>query len=292
MPHAENQKSATANNRVETNRCQASRLRSWPVIGDSFPVCHGTLTAAVAHPERSAASSVMRVFEHTELRGSRVVGESDAAAWPHASQLAQIRAWLGESAHCVGEVRACRRVRSHHGSRQFQSGLAMSARRRLRTWIIPSPMHPPNHQVETNRCQASWLRSWQVIGDVFCVCRRALWQRSLTRTVRRLRVSCAFSGIRSFAVRESPASSERTGGRAARGWRRFDHALASRRVVLAKPERAFEFVRTTARASSKAAWRCRHVGDFGHGLFCVRCIRRTIRSRRTAAKRLGYGVGR
>ena len=41
------------NNQVETNRCQASRLRSWPVIGDSFPVCHGTLTAAVAHLKRS-----------------------------------------------------------------------------------------------------------------------------------------------------------------------------------------------------------------------------------------------
>ncbi len=39
----------TANHQVETNRCQASRLRSWPVIGDSFPVCHGALTAAVAH---------------------------------------------------------------------------------------------------------------------------------------------------------------------------------------------------------------------------------------------------
>ncbi len=40
------------NHQVETNRCQASRLRSWPVTGDSFPVCHGALTAAVAHPGR------------------------------------------------------------------------------------------------------------------------------------------------------------------------------------------------------------------------------------------------
>ena len=40
------------NHQVETNRCQASRLRSWRMIGDSFPVCHGALTAAVAHPWR------------------------------------------------------------------------------------------------------------------------------------------------------------------------------------------------------------------------------------------------
>ena len=133
-----------------------------------------TLTAAVAHPERSAASSVMRVFEHTELRGSRVVGESDAAAWPHASQLAQIRAWLGESARCFGEVRACRRVRSRHGSRPFESGLAMAARRTLRTAMISCTSQPPNNRVESNRCQASRLRSWPVIGDSFPVCHGAL----------------------------------------------------------------------------------------------------------------------
>ena len=125
-------------------------------------------------PDRSAASGVMRVFEHTELRGSGVASQVRAHGWSSGSRLAQIRAWLGESARCVGEVRACRRVRSHHGSRQFQSGLAMSARRRLRTWIIPSPMHPPNHQVETNRCQASRLRSWPVIGDSFPVCHGTL----------------------------------------------------------------------------------------------------------------------
>ena len=35
-------------------RCQASRLRSWPVITARFCVCHGALTAAVAHLGRSA----------------------------------------------------------------------------------------------------------------------------------------------------------------------------------------------------------------------------------------------
>ena len=42
------------NNRVETNRCQASRLWSWRVIGDGFRVCHDALAAAVALPSRSA----------------------------------------------------------------------------------------------------------------------------------------------------------------------------------------------------------------------------------------------
>ena len=42
------------NHQVETNRCQASRLRSWPVIRGCFCVCHGALAAAVAHLKRSA----------------------------------------------------------------------------------------------------------------------------------------------------------------------------------------------------------------------------------------------
>ena len=37
------------NHRVESNRCQASRFRSRRVIGDGFCVCHGALSAAVAH---------------------------------------------------------------------------------------------------------------------------------------------------------------------------------------------------------------------------------------------------
>ena len=49
------------NHQVETNRCQASRLRSRPVIGDSFPVCHGALTAAVAHLKRSVTLAHRRV---------------------------------------------------------------------------------------------------------------------------------------------------------------------------------------------------------------------------------------
>ncbi len=41
------------NNRVESNRCGASRLRRWEEIGGSFRGCHGALTAAVARPSRS-----------------------------------------------------------------------------------------------------------------------------------------------------------------------------------------------------------------------------------------------
>ncbi len=65
------------------------------------------------------------------------------------------------------------------------------------------------------------------------------------------------------AVRELGASSERTDGRAAHGWRRFDHGSASRLVVLARPEHVDEFIRATARANSRSAWPWRHVGDFG-----------------------------
>ncbi len=37
------------NHPVETNRCQASRLWSWQVIENSFPVCDRALSAAAAH---------------------------------------------------------------------------------------------------------------------------------------------------------------------------------------------------------------------------------------------------
>ena len=43
------------NNRVESNRCPASRLRSWQVFRSRFCVCDGALSAAVAHLSRSAA---------------------------------------------------------------------------------------------------------------------------------------------------------------------------------------------------------------------------------------------
>ena len=166
------------NNRVEPNRCQASRLRSWLVIGDGFWVCDGAPSAAVAHPRRSAASSVMRVFLHTQLRGSRVADETDAVRWSHGPQLAQFRTPLIKSARCVGEVGACHQVRSHHGSRPFESGLAMVAHPRLRTVMISCPIQPPNHRVETNRCQASRLRSRRAIGDTFPV-----WDGALTAAV-------------------------------------------------------------------------------------------------------------
>ena len=50
------------NNQVETNRCQASRLRSWPVIGDVFCVCRRALSAAVAHLRRSAKAGRLLDF--------------------------------------------------------------------------------------------------------------------------------------------------------------------------------------------------------------------------------------
>ena len=147
------------NNRVESNRCQASCLRSGRVIGGSFRVCHGALSAAVAHPKRSAASSIMRVCEHTQHLGSGVTGESDATGRSHGSRLAQFRAPLGESARCVAEAGAWPRLRPRHSSRPFESGLAMAARRRLRTAMLSCPIQPPNHRVETNRRPASRSRS-------------------------------------------------------------------------------------------------------------------------------------
>ena len=62
------------NHQVETNRCQASRLRSWPVIGDSFPDCHGALTAAVAHLKRSEDSRVPALQGSSGHRSSDVKG--------------------------------------------------------------------------------------------------------------------------------------------------------------------------------------------------------------------------
>ena len=126
--------------------------------------------APVADLKRSAASSVMCVLEHTQLRDSGVAGEFRAHGWSCGTRLAQVRSRLGESTRCVGDVGACRRIYSQHGSRQFECRFAIPPHRRLRTEMILFPMQPPNHQVETNRCQASRLRSWPVIGGSFCVC--------------------------------------------------------------------------------------------------------------------------
>ena len=66
------------NHRVESNRCQASRLRRWWVIEDSFCVCDLALSAAVAHSRRSAASGCQRRFRahRTSRFGSREPGPS------------------------------------------------------------------------------------------------------------------------------------------------------------------------------------------------------------------------
>ena len=116
----------------------------------------------------------MRVFRHTRLRGSRVVGESNAAERSRGSRLAQVQTPLDKSARCVGEAGACRRVRSHHGSRQFEKGPAMAAGRSLQTVMISCPSRPPNNRVKSNRCQASRLRSRHVIGGSFPVCHGSL----------------------------------------------------------------------------------------------------------------------
>ena len=76
--------------------------------------------------------------------GSGVGGELRANRWSCGPRLAQVRSRLGESARCVGEAGACRRVHSRHGSRQFEIGLAMAARRRLRTVMISWTSEPPN----------------------------------------------------------------------------------------------------------------------------------------------------
>ncbi len=77
------------NHRVESNRCQASRLRSWRVIGNGFCVCDGAPSAAVAHPCRSAAG---RHFTHNlNLKGT-ALGEYNS------NQNPQI---FGRRHHCL-----------------------------------------------------------------------------------------------------------------------------------------------------------------------------------------------
>ena len=104
----------------------------------------------MAHPCRSAAFRAHR--------------------WSHGSGLAQTQVPLDKSTRCVGEAGAFLRLRSHHGSRQFESGLTMVADRRPRTAMIPWPIQPPNNRVESNRCQAPRLRSWQVFRSRYCGC--------------------------------------------------------------------------------------------------------------------------
>ncbi len=90
---------------MEPNRCQAYRLRSREGIGGWLCVCHGSLTATLAHPcrwadiaEQSRSTQAWHCFSIHHLSGAT----ADTKVISAEDQFASWRRRVAESGNCLG----------------------------------------------------------------------------------------------------------------------------------------------------------------------------------------------